>query len=52
METESQFDAKIRDGGSSKVITIPIETIEKLGLELEDILEVKIRKTEKEKKKK
>lgn len=50
MECDSQFDAKIRDGGSSKIITIPIETIEKLNLKLGDILEVGIKKAEKRKK--
>ena len=49
MDCDSQFDAKIRDGGTSKIITIPVETIEKLYLKLGDILEVGIKKTEKKK---
>jgi antitoxin component of MazEF toxin-antitoxin module len=50
MDCDSQFDAKIRENGNSKIITIPIETIEKLALKLGDILEVGIKKTEKRKK--
>ena len=50
MDCDSQFDSKIREGGSSKIITIPIETIEKLNLKLGDIIEVGIKKTGKKKK--
>ena len=44
MTYESYFDAKIRKVGNSKVIIIPIETIEKLGLQEKDILEVGIKR--------
>lgn len=47
MPYESYFDAKIRIVGNSKVITIPIETIEKLGLEEKMIVEVGIKKSKK-----
>jgi len=40
MSYESYFDAKIRKVGNSKVITIPIETIEKLGLDEHMIVEI------------
>ncbi len=50
MDCNSQFDAKLRKNGNSLIITIPTETIEKLNLKLNDILEVGINKPEKKKK--
>ena len=50
MDCDSQFDAKIRENGNSNIITIPVETIEKLNLKLGDIIVVGIKKTEKKKK--
>ncbi|MBW2984904.1 hypothetical protein KY361_07315 [Candidatus Woesearchaeota archaeon] len=44
MSYESYFDAKIRKVGNSKVITIPIETIEKLELDEKIIIEVGIKR--------
>lgn len=44
MDYESQFDARIRENGNSLIITIPVETIEKLGLKIKDIIEVALRK--------
>lgn len=44
METESDFDAKVRKGGNSYIITIPIETIEKLDLAINFGLTVHIKK--------
>ena len=44
MDYDSQFDAKIRENGNSLIITIPVETIEKLGLKIKDIIEVALRK--------
>jgi len=51
MEFESYFDAKLRKNGNSMIITIPKETIEKLELKVNDILEVAIKKAKKKKKK-
>jgi antitoxin component of MazEF toxin-antitoxin module len=42
MEFESYFDAKLRKNGKSIVITVPSETIEKIGLNAEDIIEVAV----------
>lgn len=44
MDFQSYFDAKLRKNGNSLIITVPSETLEKLKLEQEDILEVGINK--------
>ena len=50
MDYESYFDAKLRKNGDSLIITIPTETIEKLNLKLNDILEIALNKAKKTKK--
>jgi len=47
MEYESYCDAKVRKNGNSFIITIPIGTVEKLELKIDDILEVGFRRTKK-----
>lgn len=44
MEYESFYDAKVIKVGNSEAITIPYETIEKLGLKEDDIIEVAIKR--------
>lgn len=44
MECDSQFDMKIRKNGNSHIITIPADTIEKLKLKIDEIIEVGIKK--------
>tara|TARA_Y100000034_G_scaffold116304_1_gene154474 strand:- start:658 stop:804 length:147 start_codon:yes stop_codon:yes gene_type:complete len=44
---ESKFDKKLWRTGSSIVITIPIDTIEKLELKEGEIIEVAIRRMKK-----
>jgi hypothetical protein len=44
MEYESSFDAKIRKNGNSYIITVPKETIEKLNLDTEKIVEIGLRR--------
>jgi antitoxin component of MazEF toxin-antitoxin module len=46
-EYESKFDKKIWKVGGSVVITIPADTMEKLGLNEGEILEVAIRRSKK-----
>jgi antitoxin component of MazEF toxin-antitoxin module len=46
MEFKSYFDAKLRKSGNSLIITIPHETIEKLGLEPNKIIKVGIEENE------
>jgi len=50
MDYQSYFDAKLRKNGNSLIITIPKETIEKLNLKLNDILEIALNKAKKTKK--
>ena len=44
MEFESYFDIKLRKNGNSLIVTIPKDTIEKLKINMGDILEVGIKK--------
>lgn len=46
-EYESKFDKKLWKVGGSVVITIPADTMEKLGLSEGEILEVAIRRAKK-----
>jgi antitoxin component of MazEF toxin-antitoxin module len=46
-EYESKFDKKIWKVGGSVVITIPADTMEKLGLHEGEILEVAIKRAKK-----
>ena len=40
----SQFDAMVRQNGNSKIITIPVKSVEKLKLKLNEIIVVVIKK--------
>ena len=42
MNLRRRFDAKVRKVGNSYVITLPIETVERFGLQ-EEVLEVSIK---------
>lgn len=44
MDYESYFDIKLRKNGNSFIITIPKDTVEKLGLESGIMLEVAIKR--------
>ena len=43
-EYESYYDGKIRRVGNSNIVTIPVETVEKLKLKEHEIIEVAIRR--------
>ena len=44
MKMKSNFDKKLRKEGASLVLSIPYDTVEKLGLKVGDIVEVELKK--------
>ena len=45
--SESRYDKKLREVGNSIVVTVPKDTVEKLGLKPGEIVEITIRKVSK-----